>query len=399
MKRPVILHSDKCNGCVNCMKRCPTEAIRVRGGKAAIMYERCVGCGECVRVCPTNAKVETPDALSDIFAYGYKIAVPSVALYGQFANLYDCGYVRDGLLALGFDYVADAASVAGSYAAAVSDEVKSKDNLPIIGTVCPVVTKLIQLRYEHLLPHMAQINQPERIAAKAAIKRALDKGIKREDIGVFVISPCAANILEFDECADVNGVISIKSLYVKLLAKMNAIKSPCKVDNICADDIISACNIAPPRGIAPQKTIMADGIQNVFGVLDELERDKLIGIDYLQLFACSGGCLGGSLNMENAFLARTRLVGLSAALPQTTEFCVDRALVMRREPYGAHNIFKLDDDRAAAMKKVMEIKRIYESLPHMDCGACGAPCCMAFAEDIVRGEKVECKYKHDGGGT
>ena len=36
----VTLDRDKCHGCINCVKRCPTEAIRVRGGKAVIMSER-----------------------------------------------------------------------------------------------------------------------------------------------------------------------------------------------------------------------------------------------------------------------------------------------------------------------------------------------------------------------
>ena len=29
----------------------------------------------------------------------------------------------------------------------------------------------------------------------------------------------------------------------------------------------------------------------------------------------------------------------------------------------------------------------------INCGSCGAPNCMALAEDIVRGLKVSCKYK------
>jgi len=33
-----------------------------------------------------------------------------------------------------------------------------------------------------------------------------------------------------------------------------------------------------------------------------------------------------------------------------------------------------------------EIESITESLPKIDCGSCGAPTCMAFAEDIVKGE-------------
>ena len=32
----VTLDSDKCKGCIHCVKRCPTRAIRVRNGKAVI---------------------------------------------------------------------------------------------------------------------------------------------------------------------------------------------------------------------------------------------------------------------------------------------------------------------------------------------------------------------------
>lgn len=45
----VTLDRDKCHGCINCVKRCPTEAIRVRNGKAKIIKERCIDCGECIR--------------------------------------------------------------------------------------------------------------------------------------------------------------------------------------------------------------------------------------------------------------------------------------------------------------------------------------------------------------
>jgi CO dehydrogenase/acetyl-CoA synthase gamma subunit (corrinoid Fe-S protein) len=36
-----------------------------------------------------------------------------------------------------------------------------------------------------------------------------------------------------------------------------------------------------------------------------------------------------------------------------------------------------------------ERDRIYEGLPKIDCGACGAPTCRAFAEDIVLKEAEE----------
>ena len=33
----VTLDTSKCKGCTNCIKYCPTEAIRVRNGKAVII--------------------------------------------------------------------------------------------------------------------------------------------------------------------------------------------------------------------------------------------------------------------------------------------------------------------------------------------------------------------------
>ena len=46
-----------------------------------------------------------------------------------------------------------------------------------------------------------------------------------------------------------------------------------------------------------------------------------------------------------------------------------------------------------------QIRRITESLPGIDCGACGSPKCRAFAEDIVAGraEAGMCvfSYKND----
>ena len=47
---------------------------------------------------------------------------------------------------------------------------------------------------------------------------------------------------------------------------------------------------------------------------------------------------------------------------------------------------RLSDDRNEAMRMMAEIESICGCLPGTDCGSCGAPTCMAFAEDIVKGE-------------
>ena len=85
----VRLDESKCMGCTNCIKRCPTGAIRVRRGKAYIISERCIDCGECIRICPHHAKYAEKYSFDELQKYKYRIALPAPTLYGQFNNLDD----------------------------------------------------------------------------------------------------------------------------------------------------------------------------------------------------------------------------------------------------------------------------------------------------------------------
>ena len=101
----VTLDTAKCKGCINCMKRCPTEAIRVRNGKAHIIEDRCIDCGECIRICHNHAKKAVYDSFDIIENYKYRVALPAPSLYGQFNNLTDIDFVLTGLKLIGFDDV------------------------------------------------------------------------------------------------------------------------------------------------------------------------------------------------------------------------------------------------------------------------------------------------------
>jgi len=85
----VTLREDKCVGCTDCIKRCPTEAIRVRNSKAVIIDERCIDCGNCIRVCKHGAKKAVTDPVEMMNDYKYKIAIPAPTLYAQFKKVQD----------------------------------------------------------------------------------------------------------------------------------------------------------------------------------------------------------------------------------------------------------------------------------------------------------------------
>ena len=154
----VTLDVSKCIGCTNCIKRCPTEAIRIRDGHACIDTKRCIDCGECIRICPHKAKKAASDKLEILPQDKFNIALPAPALYGQFDRLDEVDFVLQGLLDLGFDEVYEVARAAEI----VSDYTRRylrRDNLnkPIISTACPVIGRLISLRYPYLADNLLPI--------------------------------------------------------------------------------------------------------------------------------------------------------------------------------------------------------------------------------------------------
>jgi NAD-dependent dihydropyrimidine dehydrogenase PreA subunit len=54
-KRTLVIDSEKCTGCKNCISICKHDAISIQNGKATIDPDICGGCGECAENCKNNA--------------------------------------------------------------------------------------------------------------------------------------------------------------------------------------------------------------------------------------------------------------------------------------------------------------------------------------------------------
>lgn len=146
------------------------------------------------------------------------------------------------------------------------------------------------------------------------------------------------------------------------------------------------------------KYLAADGIENVIQVLDEIENGNISGLEFVELNACSGGCVGGALTVVNPYISKARLQNLRRYLPVSRNHvaapegeCGDGIPDSCRwsVPLKYKPILQLDSDVTEAMRKLSRIRRIRGSLPDLDCGACGAPTCSALSEDIVFGEADE----------
>ena len=400
----VRLDDEKCVGCTNCIKRCPTEAIRVRNKKAYIISDRCIDCGECIRVCPQHAKYAVMERLEEITKYKYNIALPAPALYGQFNNLENVDYVLTGLKRLGFDKVVEV-SKAAEYISSATRMMMETDTLkkPVISTACPAVVRLIRIRFPNLIPNLLPLYAPVDFAARIAREEAIkETGLKDEEIGVFFISPCPAkrtalkNPLGYSK-SGVDGAIAIKDIYPQLVQNMDKLKLE-DVELLGDSGIIGvgwASSGGEASGLLKERYLAADGIRNVINVLEEIEDEKLGDLDFIELNCCTSGCVGGVLTVENPFVAKARIQRLRKFMPVScnsirNEYELEElSLTEEVTPSPA---LKLADNVVKAMRMMSELKKIEASLPGLDCGICGAPSCRALADDIVRGyaEETDC---------
>lgn len=397
----VALDRDKCKGCTNCIVRCPTEAIRVRNGKAKIISERCIDCGECIRICPHRAKKAVCDSFDALNQYKYKICLPAPSLYGQFNNLDDIDYILNGIYRCGFDDVFEVSKAAEI----ISDYTRHNIHnfgvgKPLISAACPVIARLIAVRYPNLRDNVLTILPPVELAARTARREAMRKHpeLKSEDIGIFFITPCPAKASYVKnpgcvEKSEIDGVIAMSDIYFKLVSEMKKIEENVPLLSSGVIGISWASTGGESSALLSEKYLAADGIENVINVLDEIEikSESFVELDFIELNACSGGCVGGVLTVENAHIAKARIQKLRKYLPISQNYAGDIAhaeLHWENEMY--HNpALKLNEDKKTAVKMMIEMENLIKKLPAIDCGACGAPSCKALAEDIVRGEAAE----------
>ncbi|MBQ8140951.1 MAG: 4Fe-4S binding protein [Clostridia bacterium] len=401
-KHSVTLDVSRCKGCTNCIKRCPTEAIRVRDGHATIKEDKCIDCGECIRLCPYQAKKATYDVLEDFASYKYKIALPAPALYGQFEELEDVDEILTALLECGFDAVFEVSRAAEMITEYTRRYLKRDDIVkPVISSACPAIVRLISLRFSYLCENLLPIMPPIEYAARIARSEALKDNpeLTDSDICVLFISPCPAKVSYVKNplgvaSSAVNGALSVNDMYFKIRAKRKEIKNPLPLSKSGIIGLNWAGTGGEATSLFSDKYLAADGIENCIKVLDQIDNGTIHNLEFIELNACNGGCVGGALNVENPYIAKARLRSLRKYLPVSRNRIENGgdelpSDVMLDEKIADSYSQNISFDRLEAIKRMSETEDIYKRLPKIDCGSCGAPNCHALAEDIINKEADE----------
>ncbi|MBP7194488.1 MAG: 4Fe-4S binding protein [Candidatus Cloacimonetes bacterium] len=391
---------DNCTGCTACVRVCPTEAIRVRDRKAYIDSTRCIDCGNCVTACQFHAIIPRSDPLDIIHKFKYKVAVISAAYFGQFTEDISYPVAKAAILQLGFDEVAEEAVITEFMIRVIRQYIRdNRDKRPILSSHCPAVVRLIQVKYPSLLPSLFHQEAPMSILTRYLRDQIIqDKGINDEDLGIFLIVPCVAHVTAVHQPEGAykhlqDGAFSIGMIYGKVREYIKDLQNnPPDIDTYPKGLTWALSGVqAELVDCEDIRTLSVNGIENVMEILSRVEDHYLDQYDYIVLRSCTNGCVGGCLNVENPFVAMSRikkmikdgdarLIDLQGMekLYEDGEFDV--------APLAARPIMELDKDIKTAIKKMKRINEFLTMLPGLNCSACGSPTCYALAEDIVQGK-------------
>ena len=417
----ITIDHETCIGCSHCMKACPTEALRLRNGKAVLTPDRCIDCGNCFKVCPTKSFTIKQDDFDDIFNYACRVAlVPSIFM-GQFPNDITVSRIYQILKEIGFTYVMETEATVPIYTEAKNRyAAEHPDIRPLISTYCPAIVRLIQVKFPGLTDNLLPIKAPIDLTAMF-IRRKLQQqeDWNPEDIGIFYITPCAAKIAAVkspvgEEKSLVDGVINMDSLYNRVYKRIKEQGKGFKeqklpVSQISSDGVLTALTNGERRLSNAKHSYSIDEIHNVIEFLEKVENDEIEDVDFLELRACDQSCPGGILTCDNRFLmcerifARARKIGererngeqtKDHEVEQERNYLTNNVMVGEIKP---RSMLVLDEDIQKALTKMQQINVLRAKLPQRDCGVCGAPTCDALAHDIVMGEAkiTDCIFMKD----
>jgi iron only hydrogenase large subunit-like protein len=391
---------DNCTGCTACVRVCPTEAIRVRDRKATIDPNRCVDCGNCVTVCEFHAIIPSSDPLDIIKNFKYRVAIISSSFFGQFSEDISYANAKQAVLQLGFDEVAEEAMVTDFMISVIREYIReNRDKRPILSSNCPAVVRLIQVKYPSLLPNLFHHEAPMSILTRFLRDRiSKESNLNDDEIGIFLIVPCVAHVTAVHQPEGAykhlqDGAFSTGMIYGKVREIIKSVQNnPIEIDTYPQGLTWALSGVqAELVDTDDIRALSVNGTDNVMDILSRVEDHYLDQYDYIVLRSCTNGCVGGCLNVENPFVAMSRIKKMSKdadnkiihveeleRLYEAGEFAVT--------PLAPRPIMELDKDIKKAIQKMKKINEFLTMLPGLNCSACGSPTCYALAEDIVLGK-------------
>ena len=349
----VTVKPDKCIRCLQCLHTCPTQAIRLRPSGPEIARHLCVECTACITVCPEGVfdmdcgeEVPAPQESS--------ILVVPDALLGQCGSRVPSATIIDALSGAGWTRVLFAGIAEKALEDAIVTYAREKaPDVFLLAPVCPAVVNLIRLQYPSLIGHVAPY-----LTSFEILREHLS-----EVHAVFTPSCPAQSALVHD----IGGSGQVSRVHPREVWEgvYSLVKQKQSGPETCEQE-------------SPFLATVISGMEHVCRFLEKAERGLMEDCGLVALYACYQGCFGSPFWDTPPAVARLRAVPSGPA-----DGPVRIHALQRLKPLEPRAGARLDPDMSTAIKKLAQINQISKQLPGRNCGICGAPSCLALAEDVV----------------
>ncbi len=397
----------KCRDCYKCVRSCSLKAICIKSGPynpydirthAQVIEESCVQCGHCTVVCPQKAKVVKSDleevknllcnesirvVASVAPSYPVQLPLPQPLVFP--ALLKKLGFFHVGLTAVGAELI----SLKHHYIEAP---------VPVISSACPAVVNLVELHYPELIPYLSPLVSPM-IAHGRVLKKQFPGCV------VVFIGPCISKkgeILSEQVKGAVDYVLGFKEIWDWI--EQENIDSN-KISPVDFDGYIPGkANLFPVEGgqlltTSLSTNIMDGSVQTVTGLQNCINflkgfchMDKKLRPKFMEMMACSGGCLGGpyGVTTDDIYSKKHRLLDLLSrgelqikANPEASQ----------RPSLSSNDLIRKFQDRKVnfpvpdeeQIKNILAQSGKFYPEDEFNCGACGFSSCREKAVAVFHG--------------
>lgn len=399
LTHPIYTEANNCQDCYKCVRECPVKAIKIENHTASIIQELCIYCGHCTQICPVEAKKVRDDiGLVKLMLKKYPKVIASVApsYMAEFSEFTRETFVK-ALFMLGFTHVSETALGAEMVSAYTKAYLDRQHSGVHISPCCPAVVELITRYFPRHKDKLVPVKSPMLAHAQMLKKRY------GNDAKVVFIGPCIAKKQEAGQAS--NGMVDAVITFTRLQQWMQeqhiqthipATPDAHFVPYPAGDGSIYPVDGGMISGIRKSAThtdatfMTFSGMRNVMQTLDGLNELQSGNKVFLELMACSGGCINGPGNTCRNSLAGKRLAILNNRYKRKNPAGIEAAeLTGLSEQYTTSRPVEPKQHPADAVKETLHSIGKYQTHDELNCGGCGYETCYDFACAILEGKAEE----------
>jgi len=398
----LLVNPDKCGQCLNCVRSCPVQAIRLRVGQDSIEIndDRCIGCGACLKACPSgviNYHDSTVEVMRLLKSDGKVAAIVDPSISGEFPDITDYRKFVEMIRSLGFDFVNEVSFGVDLVAIAYRKLFSESKGKYYITTNCPAIVSYIRKFVPSLTGNLAPLITPMLASAKVV------KQVYGDNVRVVYIGPCIDAKREINRIYDqseVDEVLTFEELR-RLFEQHNIMESQLEYSDFdppigrlgslypISTGILEAGDIN--QSLIDGTVITAEGNPQSLKAVKAFEKN-IDGIKkHFNLFFNEGYVMGAGMTTHDDKLKRNAHV-IEYAKKRLKDFDQKKweQDIAAFADMNMKRTFKADDQRLpipdeAKIQEVLKLTGKDQKNVMPNCGSCGFSSCRDFAIAVAQG--------------